>query len=1548
MAEYRGLTIRIGADTGKFTAALKAVNGSIKSTQYQLNGLKRALVLDPGNKGVASAYMGELQSQSVAAQTKISMLKREMEDLGSAISPLQDRPIAELSDETDNAVLSAKRATEAYNYATEAIAQWNKQVSGFKTSKELGITWNAENDNIDDLKALYDLAVEGGEKTRAEADAEIAQLDRLRKAYAELKAEKSDADKISAFQKDSLDIAKLTADINSLSQARADAMSASMKASFEEDMSTIRNLSTELEKAEDRFSTLDSTLKLDPTNIDVARQRLQALGEMTELSKQKSEMLKTTIQKLSNSDFAKLANSAKNLTQHAADSREAFIQSSNSVELLEANLSDVLRDMNEMKARGEASGSAWDELVSKSELLEKHLRSAKEAAEDARQEFTTAAGATFYETIGDDALKAQQQIAQAKSEASASHSSMTTALSMAIQQLGQYADRAVDSVVDSTIEIDDALTNAKKTVNDLDEEGFQRLKDSAIELSKVQPIDAATILNAEALGGQLGFLGNEVEDFARVATGLDVATNMDWETAANNMARFFNIMSPDDKSDIENYGSAIVELGNNFATTESEISDMAMRIAGAGASMHLGKADVLGLATALTSVGLSAEAGGSSISQIMVKIDKAVANATDGLQGYADDFGMTTTEFIQMLSEVGEDGMAEIAAGYNMTAKQFDKATIGATEDLKVWAETAGMTADKFAEKWETRPIEALTALFSGMDKAADEESNLSLMLEDLGITTIRQSDVARRVANSSDILVEAVDAANAAYASNTALSTEVARRNESLSAKVEMAKNAFTAIKEELGEGLSPLLDGVVVAMRGLSAVVESMPTGLKTAAIAITALTAAGAGVLVVLDPITDRLKVAYAEFVKLHGSFGDYFSSIGTKMSGAAKGTSGLAASMGSLLSISGAVYASIGVMAVGAIAYYAKKSYEAKKRAEEFRASLNGVHDAFKSVEKEAKAASDGFSFIGDGSMSVSELTEDLKDFEINVKSTLNPMRESNDLLDEYQSVIERFSGKGKDFKGDTSELEWAVRGLNAALGTNITTSDVLANTYETESQATSNLCDYIDRLIEKRQLEAELAANEEVLSQTITEHKKLEREYDKAEKEYEDYLKLRLDAYKKINPDVTEEDLLNNPMYGEDYLQGLHEKMVDTQIALKEVMGLEQETKDEMKRLTTAQEEASRMSNMLTDSFSDQDFAWGQALSDVGITDIDLFCTSLAEAGVQLEDLQAIMNDPNVFFADMVRESEGDVNKLSEAVANYLGLDWDGEHIIRANADEAVEESERAKESLESVEGAEPAPIEITAEDQTSAGVESATASVDSVEDTKVISIEAQDNTSSGLSSAQSSVAGVTASGATVTTVATADTGSALEGISAFLESLGLIPSEVQTQVNMNGADQAMSAAANVTNAVNGIPTSRSIYVNLNANMSSLYAASQYIDQLRTKAQMASGGIRVHADDFRYHADGFIANRTTLLGDRDIVGEAGAEAVIPLTNRKYVSPFADTVAERMLDRMGSMEQQPTVSNTYVIDGLTVAPDSALAKAMDSTFDEARRYARMGRR
>lgn len=334
--------------------------------------------------------------------------------------------------------------------------------------------------------------------------------------------------------------------------------------------------------------------------------------------------------------------------------------------------------------------------------------------------------------------------------------------------------------VKAATDLDTSLTNVRKTV-DGTEADYEGLKEAAIEFSRTNAVSATALLDIEALGAQLGFTlekfengKTQVQEFGEVVSGLDIATNMSAEQAGTELAQFFNIMD-ENKSMVSNYASAIVGLGNNFATTESDISAMAMRIAGAGKSIKLSSADVLGLATALTSLGIEAEAGGTAISTVMSTIDKEVA--TNG-------------------------------------------------ENLEVWAQTAGMSAQQFAEAWRGDAVGALDLVLKGMAANVKEGGNLSVILDELGISSLRQTDMMKRLANSGDLMSRAVARANTEWSENTALTNEVANRNDSMAAKFEMLKNRVTAVATEIGE---PLADALFELLDAAEPLFEAIENGAR-----------------------------------------------------------------------------------------------------------------------------------------------------------------------------------------------------------------------------------------------------------------------------------------------------------------------------------------------------------------------------------------------------------------------------------------------------------------------------------------------------------------------------------------------------------------------------------------------------------------------------------------------------------------------------------------------------------------------------------------------
>lgn len=100
---------------------------------------------------------------------------------------------------------------------------------------------------------------------------------------------------------------------------------------------------------------------------------------------------------------------------------------------------------------------------------------------------------------------------------------------------------------------------------------------------------------------------------------------------------------------------------------------------------------------------------------------------------------------------------------------------------------------------------------------------------------------------------------------------------------------------------------------------------------------------------------------------------------------------------------------------------------------------------------------------------------------------------------------------------------------------------------------------------------------------------------------------------------------------------------------------------------------------------------------------------------------------------------------------------------------------------------------------------------------------------------------------------------------------------------------------------------------------------------------AAGGIRTHADGgIRYHAGGSIVNVPKWGYPLDLVGEAGAEAIVPLTNRRYSQPFIDLLADGIEGRVGG------TSYTLYINDAKVNDDQAIHdKFLDLMYELSRR-------
>lgn len=291
-------------------------------------------------------------------------------------------------------------------------------------------------------------------------------------------------------------------------------------------------------------------------------------------------------------------------------------------------------------------------------------------------------------------------------------------------------------------EFETAFAGVKKTV-DATEEEYERLRQDILEMTKTIPSSAAEIADVMTIAGQLGISTDALTDFTETMINLGVSTTMSAEDAATALARFANIMTmenygADGISNYERLGSTIVDLGNNFATTEEEIVNIATALAAAGDLAGMSEADIMGISAAMSSVGLTAEAGASSMSRLFMQMQEAVATGGDDLAGYAEVVGMTTKEFSSLFREDAAGAVIEFIEGLNEAGEGSYK------------------------------------------------------ILDDLDLNTIRLRKSFLSLAGADDLLVNAIDMANEAWDENTALAIEAGKRYETTASQLQLMVNSF------------------------------------------------------------------------------------------------------------------------------------------------------------------------------------------------------------------------------------------------------------------------------------------------------------------------------------------------------------------------------------------------------------------------------------------------------------------------------------------------------------------------------------------------------------------------------------------------------------------------------------------------------------------------------------------------------------------------------------------------------------------------------------
>lgn len=363
-----------------------------------------------------------------------------------------------------------------------------------------------------------------------------------------------------------------------------------------------------------------------------------------------------------------------------------------------------------------------------------------------------------------------------------------------------------------------AFAGVRKTT-DATEAEYQKLSKGIRQMSKEMPASAVSIAQVAEAAGQLGIKKEDILKFSKTMVDLGVATNLTATEAATSLARFSNIMGTS-ANDVDRLGSTIVHLGNNTATTEREIVEMGMRLAGAGKQVNLTEAQVLGLAAAMSSVGIEAEMGGSAMSKLLIKMKLATTQGGKALEEFAS---------------------------------------------------ASGVSAAKFKQAFEQDASQALLMFLKGLKNASAQGKSAIEILDEMDISEVRLRDTILRAAESNEKFGETLNIANQGWRENTALQKEAQQRYKTTESQLQIAKNKLIDIAITLGTNFLPKVNQVLNVVGKFADTLNNMSPTMQSV-VGWTALAAASIG------PLTLGVGKAIKAFVLFKSGIGAVSTFVG----------------------------------------------------------------------------------------------------------------------------------------------------------------------------------------------------------------------------------------------------------------------------------------------------------------------------------------------------------------------------------------------------------------------------------------------------------------------------------------------------------------------------------------------------------------------------------------------------------------------------------------------------------------------------------------------
>lgn len=1528
---YRGLTIKIGADTTSLTRALKSANASIRQTQSELRKINQGLKFDSESAKLIALKVGELGQKAQQANAKLALLRKTLKSL-------EGTSVEKLAKQSKNLALDAENARAKYARVDEELARVYNSLAKIAEKNNVAFDRKKPDEMVAELRKL------------GKIDDELyAKIQRLKQAHHEAFASNEIHKQALQYKDLTVEIQRTEAEVRSLneqqSRLKADAWT-KQSAAVRQLKSELRGLEEQGEAVNREFRALSAAAKLNPTSVQALVAAYKGLEERIEIASKKQSALNAAMASLNASGIRESSESTAVLAKKVESARVSARNLATEIGEVSGKLQLARQEAAEFEAAAGKSSTAYKEQAAQVKALEESLERLTKQQREADQQLGAAKGQQQYRELANQARAAANEIERLKQQQSGLVATSGTSES-ALKSLGMTAYATVSPAfmmlgyksVEAADRIDSSFRDMKKTVNGT-EQDFENLREAALEFSRTHAVSADTILEIEAMGGQLGIAVDKLQDFGTVVSNLDIATNMNADEIAEDLGQLNNIL-PDLNDNYSAFGDALVRLGNNMPAQESAIMDVTSRIGSLGGIVGMSTPQVLAWATAIAATGQNSEAAGTAISNTMSDIEGAVASGGDSLEAFA---------------------------------------------------KVANMSAEDFAKSWNETPSAAMQAFVQGLKSIDDQGGSVDATLQELGITGVRQKQALEGLAQTTDVLNDALamseDAWNGVsdeWGDAGDAAREASQKSEGFSGTLQMLKNSASEFGYELGNAMVPFMQTATEALQALTDGFKELPDPIKNMIIQIGLLGAASGSLMTMyssLKGVTGDFEKNLIKNIAAAQANGSAYRIMGvdlaasaTRMQNAGKSAEAVTKSMKRMATALNVVKVAAGAIAIVGLEVLidqASKVYTNMKNAEKATTGLSDAASRLSSL----KDYSGSIEAVGDqagfAALSIDELNAKLAEQADSMNESASTAETQVGKLNGAMSTIQQYAGQTDLTTQQQGKLEAALKLVNDELGTTISSSDVATGKWTDQSGAVKNLTSDLEELIKQKEKQIKLDALQAQASTAWDNYSAACETAAKAQSDYnsacDEYIKwatesqhmtreqaqANIDNGTAVVKERQELEKANESMSAaEGAYNSLTDAIGDTTRANSESAdaydkwgnSLSQYTnsllnaatnssnglgmlKEDLRNLGASTEDLSKLTDEQMQSIASaydgtaasvvgklrelgvgmddakakaaeaavgiksslEGMDLGDTFSDLGV-DIDAFSQKLAEAGVSTEDLNKVGSEN---LSAIASNCEGNTQKMVAAIQLYNSqplVDKDGN--VNINDAKLTD----AQGNLYTWNGSELVDKNGNA----------------AIDDTSVL--DAQGNLWTWNGSTLEFKSG---------------TGQVIDRITPGQTKLNnWNSSQLLSKSGTGEVKDNMSSALNTANAWNKMSLKDKF-------------ATGTIDIVQRVTQFftgnAKGGIRPHADGGivpRYHANGAIATRAVPL---DIVGEDGAEAIVPLTNKKYSLPFAKVLAQQ-INELSPVSDQVSALTSLVSTGFETGAEVSMRAAMLASSEAA---------